>query len=159
MPASSFPAPLNHIERVARDVIDAAICVHRRTGPGLLESVYKALLAQELRRRGYHVVLEPRLGFEVDGLRFQDGLRPDMIVDHLVVVELKSAERMDRVYWKQTLTYLRILGLPLGLLINFGAATLKEGGIHRVLNNYRPPHEVGGTEGNKKGAAANRTRP
>lgn len=106
-------------------------------GPGLLESVYTVLLGQELARRGLHVERNRPLSFEYDGLRFDRGLRIDLLVDHRVVVELKSVEKLAPVHAKQILTYVRLLQLPVGLLINFGGATLKEG-IQRVVNRYAP---------------------
>lgn len=128
----------SHVERIAREIVDAAVWLHRRTGPGMLESVYAALLAQELERRGFHVQREKPVRFEIDGITFTDGVRPDMIVDHLVVVELKSVERLNEVFFRQVLTYLRALKLPLGMLLNFGNVTLKKGGIHRIANDYWP---------------------
>lgn len=123
---------------MASEVVDAAIWLHRRVGPGLMESVYKRLLEKELVRRGRYVEREKVVRFEIDGLMFTGGLRTDLIVDRLVVVELKSVEKLHPVHWKQVLTYIRVLRLPLGLLLNFGGATLKEGGIRRVINNYYP---------------------
>lgn len=134
-------APANHVEWVASEVVDAGIWLHRRVGPGLLESVYQRLLEKELVRRGLRVEREKVVRFEIDGLEFTDGLRTDLIVDRLVVVELKSVEKLHPVHWKQVLTYVRVLGLPLGLLLNFGGATLKEGGIRRVINNYYPDRQ------------------
>lgn len=99
-------------------------------------SVYEALLARELERREFEVKRQVAMAFEVDGIRFSEGLRLDLLVEGKVVVEWKSTEQLAPVHWKQVLTYLRVLGFPLGLLINFGGATLKEG-LHRVANNYR----------------------
>lgn len=139
MTARSNPsAPVSHVERVASEIVDAAIWLHRRVGPGLMESVYRRLLEKELVRRGRHVEREKVVRFEIDGLVFTGGLRTDLIGDRLVVVELKSVEKLHPVHWKQVLTYIRVLHLPLGLLLNFGGATLKEGGIRRVINNYYP---------------------
>lgn len=131
--------PGNHVEKVASEIVDAGIWLHRRVGPGLLESVYERLLEKELVRRGLYVEREKVVRFEIDGLEFADGLRTDLIVDRLVVVELKSVEKLHPVHWKQVLTYIRVLRLPLGILLNFGGATLKEGGIRRVIDNYYPP--------------------
>lgn len=135
---SDSSKPANHVEFVASEVVDAAIWLHKRLGPGLMESVYRRLLEKELVRRGRYVEREKVVRFEIDGLVFTDGLRTDLIVDRLVVVELKSVEKLHPVHWKQVLTYIRVLQLPLGLLLNFGGATLKEGGIRRVINNYYP---------------------
>ena len=124
------------VEQVAGEIVDAALWLHRRLGPGLLESVYESLLAQELRRRGLVVRRQQPIEFELDGLRFREGFRVDLIVQDSVMIELKAVETLAPVHWRQVLTYLRILDLPIGLLINFGGATLKEG-LHRVINDYR----------------------
>ena len=113
-------------------VIDASLQIHRDLGPGLLESVYLRVLAWELSRRGFSVQAKKR-ALEYKGMTFQSGLRLDLLLNDLVVVELKSLESVAPVHLKQLLTYLRLLHLPVGLLLNFGAPTLKEG-IHRVVN-------------------------
>jgi len=125
-------------ERVAAVIVDAALAVHRGFGPGLLESVYEKALAAELRRRRLKVARQHVVPFEFAGERYPQGLRVDLLVQELVVVEIKAARRLVPVNFRQTLSYLRLLDLPIGLLINFGGATLKDGGIHRLLNNYRP---------------------
>jgi GxxExxY protein len=126
------------IEVVASHVVDAGFHLHRELGPGLLESVYEALFEKELTRRGLAVVRQKRIRFEWDGLKFDHPLRVDMIVEGCVLVELKSIETLLPIHSKVVLTYLRLLNLPLGLLLNFGAATMKEG-TKRILNNYTPP--------------------
>ena len=128
---------MDHVDLVTGDIIDAALKLHRGLGPGLLESVYHVLLARELERRGRRVIRQKIVTFEFDGLIFDDGLRIDLFVDDMVVVELKSVECLADVHRKQLLTYLRLMKLPVGLLINFGAPTLKEG-LQRVVNGYRP---------------------
>jgi GxxExxY protein len=107
-------------------------------GPGLLETVYEALLARLLEGRGLRVARQCACSFVLDGIPFFEGLRVDLLVEDRVVVELKSVERLMPVHTKQLLTYLRVLNLPVGLLINFGGATLKEG-LRRVVNDYSPP--------------------
>jgi iron complex transport system substrate-binding protein len=119
-------------------VVDAALRLHRRVGPGLLETVYEALLARVLERQGLRVARQRTVAFEIDGIHFRDGVRVDLLVEDRIVVELKSVERLVPVHTKQVLTYLRVLNLPVGLLINFGGATLKEG-LRRVVNDYSPP--------------------
>lgn len=114
-------------------IIDTAIQIHRRLGPGLLESVYQAVLAHELIKRGLHVEKEVPVPVEWDNLRFEVGFRADLIVEGLVIIELKSLEAIAPVHKKQLLTYLRLTDKRLGLLLNFGAELLKEG-IHRVVN-------------------------
>ncbi|MBI4410268.1 MAG: GxxExxY protein [Gemmatimonadetes bacterium] len=128
---------MRDIDEITGEIVDAAVKLHMRLGPGLLESVYHVLLAKELERRGLAVEHNRPVEFEFDGVVFKQGLRVDLLVEGLVVVEIKSVENLAPVHWKQVLTYLRLLGLPVGLLINFGAATMKEG-LHRVVNRYEP---------------------
>lgn len=125
------------LDDITGAVLDAAMKVHRGLGPGLMESVYETVLARELARRGLQVERQKTVAFEFDGMRFDDGLRLDLLVEDCVVVELKSVETVAAVHKKQVLTYLRLLNLPVGLLVNFGAATLKEG-LHRIVNNLSP---------------------
>jgi GxxExxY protein len=126
------------IDEITGHIVDAAVKLHKRLGPGLLESVYERLLAQDLERRGLSVERQKIVGFDLDGLHFADGLRLDLLVNGVVIVEIKSIEKPAPIHSKQLLTYLRILDLRAGLLINFGGMTLKEG-LHRVVNNYSPP--------------------
>lgn len=123
------------LDEVTGEVVDAAVRVHRRLGPGLLESVCAAVLARELERRGLMVSRQHSVDFEVDGMWFREGMRLDLLVDGRVVVELKSVEKLLPVHSKQVLTYLKLLDLRVGLLLNFGAATMKEG-LHRIVNHY-----------------------
>ena len=115
-------------------VVDASLKIHTKLGPGLLESVYEAVLARALELRGFRVERQKLIRFEYDGMAFEEGFRTDLLVDGCVVVELKSVEKLAPVHSKQVLTYLRLMNLQVGLLINFGAATLKEG-LHRIVNN------------------------
>jgi iron complex transport system substrate-binding protein len=128
---------MREIDEVTGIIVDAAVKVHQTLGPGLLKSVYEAVLAHELTKRGLRVERQKIVRFEYDGLVFEDGLRLDLLVEERVVVELKSIEVLLPVHSKQVLTYLRLLQQPVGLLINFGAATLKEG-LHRIVNQYIP---------------------
>ena len=114
--------------------MDAAMKIHMELGPGLLESVYEAVLARALEKRGFKVERQKAVRFEYDGMVFEEGFRTDLLVESRVVVELKSVEKLAPVHSKQILTYLRLMKLPVGLLINFGSATLKEG-LHRIVNN------------------------
>jgi iron complex transport system substrate-binding protein len=125
------------VDGITGQIVDAAYKLHTGLGPGLLESVYELVLARELNKRGLHVETQKPVTFEFDGIQFEDALRIDLMVEGSVVVELKSVETLAPVHYKQLLTYLRLLNLPVGLLINFGAATLKEG-LHRIVNNYKP---------------------
>jgi iron complex transport system substrate-binding protein len=123
------------VEEVAAIAVDAALAVHRELGPGLLEAVYEVVLAHELRRRGLSVKRQLPVPINYDGLEFDEGFRLDLLVDDRLVIELKSVESLHPVHPKQVLTYLRLLNLPLGLLINFGAPLLKDG-LKRVVNNH-----------------------
>lgn len=128
---------MKDIDVVSGDVLDVALRLHRDLGPGLLESVYEAVLAGRLVAMGYTVARQRPIDIEFEGLRFEAAFRIDLLVDDRLVVEIKSVERLLPVHAKQLLTYLRLTKQPVGLLINFGGATLKEG-VHRLVNNYRP---------------------
>lgn len=121
------------VEVIATAIVDAAFKLHRGLGPGLLESVYQKVLARMLEERGLRVERNKVVAFEFEGMRFDDGLRVDLLVEGVVIIELKSLEQFSPTHLKQLLTYLRLLHLRLGLLINFGAPTFKEG-IRRVVN-------------------------
>jgi iron complex transport system substrate-binding protein len=125
------------LDDITGAIVDAAVKLHQGLGPGLLESVYEAVLARDLERRGLRVERQKSVEFDFDGLHFKEGLRVDLLVEERVVVELKSGEMLAPVHKKQVLTYLRLLHLPVGLLINFGAPTLKEG-LHRIVNDLPP---------------------
>lgn len=114
-------------ERVGRAVVDAAVQVHRELGPGLLESVYEAVLAHELSERGLRVERQVPVAFEWRGMRFNEGFRADIIVDGCVLLELKSVERLHNAHRKQVLTYLHLTGMRLGYLVNFGEALIRNG--------------------------------
>jgi GxxExxY protein len=133
---------MKELDDITGAIVDAAMKIHRELGPGLLESVYEAVLARALERRGFHVERKKVIRFEYDGMIFEEGFRTDLLVEDRVIVELKSVEKLAPVHSKQLLTYLRLMNLPVGLLINFGGATLKEG-LHRVVHNLQPsasPH-------------------
>ena len=122
-----------HENEIAKTIINAAMTVHKRLGPGLLESVYEKTLAYELIKRGLEVKIQVPVPIRYDGMVFEDAFRADLIVEGKVIVELKSVETVQPVHKKQLLTYLRLADKRLGLLINFGAALLKDG-ISRVVN-------------------------
>jgi len=125
------------LEAVSGDVIDVAIRLHRALGPGLLESVYEMLLASKLASIGYRVARQQLVDIEFENVRIDGAFRIDLLVDDCLLVEVKSVERLLPVHGKQLLTYLRLTKQPVGLLINFGGETLKEG-LKRVVNDYRP---------------------
>ena len=118
---------------IARQIVDAAYRVHIGLGPGLLESVYEAVLADELQRRDLNVVCQQPVPIAYNGIQFQLGFRADMVVEDAVIVEVKSVEMIAPVHKKQLLTYLRLADKRLGLLINFNVALIKDG-ITRVVN-------------------------
>lgn len=122
------------IERLARIAVDCGFRVHKDVGPGLLESVYEAVLAHGLTARGLAVERQKPVPIRLPGIVLDEGFRADLLVEGKLPIELKSVERAAPVHGKQVLTYLRLMDLPLGLLMNFGAATFREG-VKRVANN------------------------
>ena len=128
---------MRELDDITEAIIDAAIKIHRDLGPGLLESVYEALLAHALEKRGFHVQRQVAICFEYDGLLFEEGFRSDLIVDHQVMVELKSIEKLAPVHGKKLLTYLRLANKRVGLLMNFGENTLVDG-LRRIVNDLPP---------------------
>ncbi|HKD22826.1 MAG TPA: GxxExxY protein [Rhizomicrobium sp.] len=125
------------LDQVTGHIVDAALRLHKALGPGLLESVYELILARDLERRGLRAARQQLVSFEYDGLEFRDCLRVDLLVESRVVVEIKSVEKLLPVHQMQLLTYLRLMNLPIGLLINFGAPTLKQG-LQRIVNRLDP---------------------
>lgn len=122
----------NSEERVGKEIVDAAMLVHRELGPGLLESVYEAVLAAEIERRGFSVKRQVPVRIEYRGVVFEEGFRADLIIDNLVLLELKSVEQLNNAHKKQLLTYLRLTGIKLGFLLNFGAALMRDGLVRTV---------------------------
>jgi GxxExxY protein len=127
-------------DRIGALLVDTAVKIHRELGPGLLESVYEAVLAHELRRRNLQVARQVPIAVVYQGLRFDEGFRADLLVEGKVIVELKCVERLNNAHRKQLLTYLRLTGLQLGFLLNF-AEPLMKNGITRTVNQLRenPP--------------------
>lgn len=123
------------LDKTTGIVVDCAFRLHVGLGPGLMESIYEEVLFRDLKRRGLEVQRQKVFSFEYDDLKFENALRIDLLVEGMVVVELKSVEKLEKVHRKQILTYLKLLHFPVGLLINFGAPTFREG-IHRLVNNY-----------------------
>ena len=128
---------LRNSEAVSGQVIDAAIALHRELGPGLLESVYEMILASKLAKLGYFVERQRPVSIDYDGMHFEAAFRIDLLVEKSLLVEIKSVERLNAAHGKQLLTYLRLTKQPVGLLINFGGETLKEG-LRRIVNDYKP---------------------
>ncbi len=123
-----------NINDITGIILDRSIMIHKRLGPGLLESVYHRILAYELRKAGLKVATEVPIPVEWDGHVIDDSFRADLIVNEAVLVELKSVENLMPVHKKQTLTYIKLAKLNLGLLINFGAPLLKDG-VERIVSN------------------------
>ena len=118
---------------IARTILDSAFVVHTKLGPGLLESVYEVALAHELRKLDLEAERQKPMPIRYDGILFEEGYRSDLLVEGKVIVELKSVAALSAVHAKQVLTQLRLSGLKLGLLINFGEAHLRNG-IKRIIN-------------------------
>ena len=129
---------MKELDEITGAIAVTSLKIHTELGPGLLESVYEMVLARALENLGFQVERQKSVSFKYDEMIFDDGFRIDMLVENRVVVELKSLEKLAPVHSKQLLTYLRLMNLPVGLLINFGAGTLKEG-LHRVVNRPLPP--------------------
>ena len=128
---------MQDIDRISGDVVDLAIRIHRDLGPGLLESVYEAVLAAKLAAAGYEVSRQHPVAIDFENIHFDAAFRIDLLVAGRLIVEIKSVDQLSRVHAKQVLTYLRLTKQPVGLLINFGGETLKEG-VRRLVNNYTP---------------------
>ena len=118
---------------IGRIVVDCAVQLHRELGPGLLEIVYEVLLEHQIHETGLYVERQVQIPIEFHGIRFDEGFRADMIVERKVILELKSVENISKAHKKQVLTYLKLTGLKLGYLLNFGQALMKDG-ICRIVN-------------------------
>ena len=123
------------LEELARIAVDCGFKLHEALGPGLLESVYEACLTESLMQRGLKVERQKPISIRFAGLVLDEGFRADLLVEGMLLIELKSTERFNAVHAKQVLTYLRLMNLPLGLLMNFGAYTFREG-LRRISNDY-----------------------
>ena len=126
------------INTLTQAIIGAGIEVHRELGPGLLESVYRKCLAYEIRKQGYDVVEERSIPVVYDGQTHECGFRADVLVEELVIVELKAKSAIHPVDKAQTLSHLRLMDLSVGLLINFHEVKLVDG-LHRIVNGYKGP--------------------
>jgi GxxExxY protein len=126
---------LRDTEEIARLAVDCGFKIHRDLGPGLLESVYEVVFERSLIRQGLGVERQKPVTFEFDDLIFTDAFRTDLVVEDCLIIEIKSVDRLLPVHGKQLLTYLRLAHKPVGLLMNFGAATFREG-LKRVVNEH-----------------------
>ena len=118
---------------IGRIIVDCAVQIHKELGPGLFESVYEVILAHALAQLGLQVERQVPIAIEFHGISFEEGFRADLIVEGKVLVELKSVEAVSKAHKKQVLTYLKLTGMKLGYLLNFGDALMKDG-ISRILN-------------------------
>jgi GxxExxY protein len=123
------------LEDIAKISVDCGFHLHRDIGPGLLESVYEILLFESLKKKGLSVERQKVIPITFKGRVLEEAFRADLVVENQMLIELKSAEGYAPVHAKQVITYLRLMDLPLGFLMNFGAATFKEG-LKRLANNY-----------------------
>ena len=125
--------PLEELNGITGDIVDAAVRIHRRIGPGLLKSVYESILARDLARKGYQVERQKGVSFAFDGYFFENAHRVDLLVEGAVIVEVKSVGEVAPIHKKQIPTHLRLLDCRLGILLNFGAPYMKDG-IVRIAN-------------------------
>lgn len=128
---------MNQLDQITGEIIDSAFKIHKKIGPGLLESVYEMILFQELTNRKLQVTNQKYISFEYEGIVFKNAFKVDLLVESSVVIEVKSVEKTLPVHSKQVLTYLKLMNLPVGLLLNFGTALMKDG-ISRIVNHYEP---------------------
>ena len=127
---------MSDLNALTEAIIGAAIEVHQRLGPGLLETAYRNCLAYELRKRGFEVVEEQPIPVVYDEVHLECGFRADLLVNRSVVVELKAKSTIHPVDKAQTLSHLRLMNLQVGLLINFHEVKLVDG-LHRIVNNFK----------------------
>jgi GxxExxY protein len=125
------------IDEISAVVVDESIGVHRELGPGLFENVYQTILAGRLEARGLRVARQVPVPLTYDGHFFEAAFRVDILVDDRLVLEIKAVDQLTKAHARQILTYLRLLRQPVGLLLNFSAATMKDG-IRRMVNDHRP---------------------
>lgn len=124
-----------NIEQIAAIAVDSGLQVHRRLGPGLLETAYETVLAHVLTTRGLSVERQKPIAIRYDNLFIKEAYRADIIIEGKLLIELKTFDRLQPLHGKQVLTYLRFLDMPLGLLMNFSQETFKEG-LRRIVNNH-----------------------
>ena len=118
---------------IGKIVVDCSVKLHMELGPGLLETVYEVILAHRLRESGLQVERQVSIPIKHDGIQFDEGFRADIVVENKVLLELKSVENLRNIHKKQVLTYLKLTGMKLGYLLNFGETMMKDG-ISRVIN-------------------------
>ncbi len=119
--------PTNEENEIAKQVVDACFQIHKAFGPGLLENVYEVCLADEMRHRGFHVETQKPIPLFFNSRKIETAFRADMIINDSVLIELKSIEKIGKLQEAQTLTYMKLAGISLGLLINFNVSLIKDG--------------------------------
>lgn len=129
---------MDDFEALIDKVVDCGFHLHRQVGPGLLESVYEAVFEKRLTEMGLFVERQKPIPVEIDGIAFGDAFRADLLIERRLLIELKSVEKLTSLHVKQTITYLRLLNLPKGLLINFGGETYAQN-IKPIFNNFHRP--------------------
>jgi GxxExxY protein len=122
-------------EKVAKQIVDIAYQIHSRLGPGLLESIYEKCFCYELDQRNIKYVSQQKVCIGYDGIQFEEGLRLDLLVENLIIVELKAQENYHPVWEAQLLSYLKLTGKQLGFLINFSVPKIKEGIKRKILTS------------------------
>ncbi len=127
---------MNEMDRIAREIVHAAFRVHRKLGPGLLESAYEVCVAHELTKRGFKVERQKQHPVIHDDLEIEAGYRLGILVNDLVIIELKAVEQLASIHQAQLMTYLKISDKTLGFLINFNVPLIKQG-IRRIANNFK----------------------
>ncbi len=122
-----YPELSIHEEQIGKAIVNAAYNIHKSLGPGLLEKIYEVCMAHELRKAGHDVQRQVEVPISYDGIQFDEGLRLDLLIDGLVVVELKAVEIVNPVWTAQIISHLKLTGLNLGYLINFNVTLIKDG--------------------------------
>jgi GxxExxY protein len=123
-----------HENEIGKCIVDTAIQIHRNIGPGLLEKVYEAILAEQLAKQGFNVKRQVAIPINYQGIKFVEAFRADLVIENKVIIELKCVENLNNSHRKQLLTYLRLSEMHLGYLLNFSVSLMKNG-ISRTVNN------------------------
>ena len=123
------------VEQLATIAVDCGFHIHKELGPGLLESAYELILAETLRSEGFLVERQVPVAINFRNIELADAFRVDLLIEKQLIIEIKSVERNAPVHAKQLLTYLRLMHQPLGLLMNFGCETFRDG-VKRIVNNH-----------------------
>ncbi len=127
---------MNRIDQIAKEIVDSAFKIHTKLGPGLLESAYETCMAHELKKRGFVVERQKPQPVFYDDIEIETGYRLDILVDDLVIIELKSVETLAPIHQAQLMTYLKLSGKEVGFLINFNVPLIKQG-IRRIANHHQ----------------------